>query len=89
MGECDFLEILVLIRMGEEETYSDVSIYVHAIRWKFCVGLGVDEQIVDPSIGLIQLLRAWHKISQRAVYHWRCQCDEVEIRILILDKVPS
>jgi hypothetical protein len=75
--------------MREEGTYSDVSIDVHAIRWKFCVGLAVDEQIVDPSIGLIQLLRARHRISQRTVHHWRCQCDEIEIWFLILDKVPS
>jgi hypothetical protein len=49
---------------------------------------GVDEEVVDPGVGLVEVLRGGDAVAQRAVDHGGSEGYKVEVWLLVLHEVP-
>ena len=51
-------------------------------------GRGVDEEVVDARVGLVQVFGGFDAVAEGAVDHRWSESHEVEIGVLVLDEVP-
>lgn len=66
-----------------------VGVDGHAVRGQLGVPGGVDEQVVDARVGLVQVLRRLDAVAQRAVDHRRSEGYEVEVGGFVLYEIPG
>jgi hypothetical protein len=75
-------------RGGGMGAYSDVCVDGHSI-WRQIGGRrGVDEEAIDPRVGLVEIFGGFYGVAEGAVDHGWSESHEVEIGFLVLHEVP-